>query len=99
MRKVFVGLVFWMGLATLVAASDRGPRLPDYPAEEVAAGVYVTPDLGETVLADPQLVRLHGGVRSDEDLRWLVDVNAARGVDVIKTRATERAGLPDPPVI
>lgn len=59
----------------------------------VAAGVYVTPNLGETVLADPRLATLHGGVNTDEELRTLVRVNIDRGVDVIKTRGTERAGL------
>lgn len=61
----------------------------------VAAGVFVTPELGGTVLADPRLAALHGGVNSDEELRLLVDINADRGVDVIKTRGTQRAGLPD----
>jgi imidazolonepropionase-like amidohydrolase len=61
----------------------------------VAAGVYVTPDLEDTVLADPRLAALAGGVHSDDQLRLLVAVNADRGVDVIKTRGTERAGRPD----
>lgn len=61
----------------------------------MAAGVYVTPNLGETVLADPRLAELADGVTSDDDLRLLVDINVSRGVDVIKTRGTERAGLPD----
>ena len=61
----------------------------------VAAGVFVTPDLGQTVLADPRLAELHDGVTSDEALRLLVNINADRGVDVIKTRGTQRAGLPD----
>lgn len=61
----------------------------------LAAGVYVTPDLGDTVLADPRLVELAGGVTTDAALRLLVDINVSRGVDVIKTRGTERAGLPD----
>lgn len=61
----------------------------------LAAGVYVTPNLGDTILADPRLVPLAGGVHSDEQLRLLVRINAERGVDVIKTRGTERAGLPD----
>lgn len=61
----------------------------------VAAGVYVTPDLGNTVLADPRLSKIDGVVDSDEELRLVVNVNADRGVDVIKTRGTQRAGLPD----
>lgn len=61
----------------------------------LAAGVYVTPELGNTVLADPRLAALHGGVTSEQALRELVRINADRGVDVIKTRGTQRAGLPD----
>ena len=60
----------------------------------VAAGIYVTPDLGETVLADPRLSAIEGLVDTDDELRLVVDINADRGVDVIKTRGTERAGLP-----
>lgn len=63
--------------------------------EVLAAGVFVTPRLGESVLSDPRLAALYGGVDTDDELRTLVDINADRGVDVIKTRGTERAGLPD----
>jgi len=63
--------------------------------EVIAAGVYVTPNLGRAALADPRLVELFDGVNSDEDLRRLVNINIDRGVDVIKTRGTQRAGLPD----
>ena len=61
----------------------------------VACGVYVTPNLGETILADPRLASLSKGVNTDDELRHLVNVNIDRGVDVIKTRGTERAGRPD----
>lgn len=61
----------------------------------LATGVFVSPALGESVLADPRLAPLHAGVTTPEQLRLLVDVNADRGVDWIKTRGTERAGLPD----
>lgn len=61
----------------------------------VAAGVFVTPHLGGTILADPRLSELAGGVNTDDELRRLVNINADRGVDVIKTRGTDRAGLPD----
>ncbi|MBM3906500.1 MAG: amidohydrolase family protein [Gemmatimonadetes bacterium] len=62
----------------------------------VAAGVFVTPDLGETILADPKLGAYNAsGVRTPEALRGVVRVNLAHGVDVIKTRGTERAGLPN----
>ena len=62
--------------------------------EFVAAGIYITPDLGDTVLADPRLVALVDGVNTDDELRLLVRINVDRGVDVIKTRGTQRAGLP-----
>jgi imidazolonepropionase-like amidohydrolase len=65
--------------------------LPDM----VATGVFVTPELGETITADARLAPLANGVRTPEQLRLLVQVNAARGVNWIKTRGTERAGLPD----
>jgi len=61
----------------------------------VAAGLYITPDLGETLLADPRLSEIDGAVNTDDELRLLVDINADRGVDTIKTRGTQRAGLPD----
>jgi imidazolonepropionase-like amidohydrolase len=62
----------------------------------VAAGVFVTPDLGETILADPRLGQwAQSGVRTPEALRGVVRVNLDHKVDVIKTRGTERAGLPN----
>ena len=61
----------------------------------LATGVFVTPSLGETVLADPRLGALAGGVTTPDQLRALVRINLDRGVDWIKTRGTERAGLPD----
>lgn len=61
----------------------------------LAAGLFVSPDLGEALLADPALGPLVSGVRTPAQLRQLVRVNLAHGVDVIKTRGTERAGLPN----
>jgi imidazolonepropionase-like amidohydrolase len=61
----------------------------------VATGVFVSPELGETMLADPRLAKLSGGVTSEAALRELVRINADRGVNFIKTRGTERAGLPN----
>ena len=60
----------------------------------VATGVFVTPNLGETILADMRLGQFKGGVTSEEALRSVVKINVDRGVDFIKTRGTERAGLP-----
>ena len=75
-----------VGLKELV----RSGALPG--PDVIAAGVFVTPNLEDTILADPRLAPLAGGVRSESELRLLVRVNAERGADVIKTRATERAG-------
>ncbi|GAA2942106.1 amidohydrolase family protein [Streptomyces enissocaesilis] len=81
-----------------IAVRELARRLPARAPRLRAAGVFVTPDLGDTVLADPDLTplaRLRDGVRSAEALRRVVEVNLARGADVIKTRVNERAGLPD----
>jgi len=61
----------------------------------IAAGVYVTPNPGETILADPRLGDFITGVESEESLRKMVRINIDRGAKVIKTRGTERAGLPE----
>jgi len=61
----------------------------------VPAGVFVTPNLGETMLADTRLGVLSNGVNTDDELKLLVNVNIDRGAEVIKTRGTERAGMPD----
>lgn len=61
----------------------------------IPAGVFVTPNPGETILADPRLGVLINGVNTDDELKLLVNVNIDRGAEVIKTRGTERAGLPE----
>jgi len=61
----------------------------------IPAGVYVSPNLEETVLADVRLAPLLSGVKTDDELKLLVNVNIDRGARVIKTRGTERAGRPD----
>ncbi|MDX1482252.1 MAG: amidohydrolase family protein, partial [Woeseiaceae bacterium] len=65
------------------------------------AGVYVTPELGDTdaVLADPRLQKYaNREVRGEEALRDVVRINIDRGVDWIKTRSSglsTRTGGPD----
>lgn len=81
-----------------IAVRELARHSPGLAPRLTAAGIFVTPDLGETVLADPgltPLARLEDGVRSAEALRRVVEVNVARGADVIKTRVNERAGLPE----
>jgi imidazolonepropionase-like amidohydrolase len=70
----------------------RAGRLPG--PDVVAAGVYVTPDLEGSVLADSRLSEIDGRVDTDAELLRVVQINVDRGVDVIKTRGTERAGQP-----
>lgn len=59
----------------------------------VPAGMFVTPNPGETILGDVRLGELYSGIHTDEELRKAVNINIDRGAKVIKTRATERAGL------
>ncbi len=61
----------------------------------VPGGVYVSPNLEETILADTRLAPLINGVKTDDELKLLVNVNIDRGAKVIKTRGTERAGRPE----
>jgi len=61
----------------------------------VAAGLFVSPELGDAMLGDPRLPKLAGAMQSEAGLREAVRINLDRGVDVIKTRGTERAGLPN----
>jgi imidazolonepropionase-like amidohydrolase len=61
--------------------------------EMLAAGVFISPNLGETILADPRLAAFADGVTTPEQLAAVVNINIDRGADWIKTRATERAGL------
>ncbi|MBG6084318.1 amidohydrolase family protein [Zhihengliuella flava] len=61
-----------------------------------AAGLFVSPELGDSVLADPALAplaALSDGVREASDLAYLTRNNVKRGATVIKTRANPRAGL------
>lgn len=62
----------------------------------LAAGVHLQPHLeGSTVLSDPRLFEFAGGLISPDQIRRATQVNLDRGVDVIKTSATDRAGLPE----
>jgi len=59
----------------------------------VPAGMFVTPNPGETILGDIRLGEFYNGINTEEQLRKAVNINIDRGARVIKTRATERAGL------
>ena len=77
-----------------ISIRDMVKQMQIVGPDMVATGVFVTPNLGETVLADTRLGQFKEGVISEVALRSVVRINADRGVDFIKTRGTERAGLP-----
>ncbi|MGW8374849.1 amidohydrolase family protein [Streptomyces sp. ODS28] len=81
-----------------IAVRELAKQAPQQTPDLRAAGVFVTPDLADTLLADPELAELarrKDGVRDADALRRVVRVNLDRGVDIVKTRVNERAGLPD----
>ncbi|MEO5319821.1 amidohydrolase family protein [Arthrobacter sp. CC3] len=81
-----------VALAALPAwAAGASPRMSP-------AGLFISPELGDSLLADPDLAplaALSGGVTEPTDLAYLTRVNLKRGAQVIKTRANPRAGLPE----
>jgi len=65
---------------------------PDF----LASGYHVRDHLAEEAFfSDPSLVDLMGGVKTIPDIRRVVRMNLAHGVDWIKLMATERAGTPE----
>lgn len=81
-----------VALAALPAwAAGASPRMSP-------AGLFISPELGDSLLADPDLAplaSLSGGVTEPSDLAYLTRTNLKRGAQVIKTRANPRAGLPE----
>ena len=62
----------------------------------LAAGYHVRDRLAEEVFfSDPSLADLMSGVKTIADIRRVVSMNLAHGVDWIKINATERAGTPE----
>ena len=62
----------------------------------IAAGYHVRPGVAPELFIDfPELGELMGGLNTADALRRAVRANLSRGVDWIKTLATERAGTPD----
>ncbi len=89
LRSASVGSYRDVAIGRMVAAGHLAG--PDY----LGAGVFVTPNIREARLASESLFGMPDDIRNDADLRMLVRVNAENGVRAVKTRATERAGLPD----
>jgi len=65
--------------------------------EQLAAGYHIRPQMAEGFFQDhPELGHLDdGGVTGADAVRAVTRAIASRGVDFIKTNATERAGLPN----
>ena len=63
----------------------------------LAAGYHVRPSAAEAFFQDhPELGHLYGDeVRGEEAVRAMTRAIVSRGVDFVKTNATERAGLPE----
>ena len=63
----------------------------------LAAGYHVRPPAAEAFFQDhPELGHMYGEeVRGEEAVRAMTRALISRGVDFVKTNATERAGLPD----
>jgi len=79
----------------LAALPEWAPGLSPHM---LAAGLFVSPDQGDSILADPDLTPLAGlknGIRDVKDLAYFTGINLARGARVIKTRANPRAGIPE----
>lgn len=88
-----MGVAYYMdvGLRELQRAGHlEGPEL-------MAAGYHVRPPAGDAFfIAHPELGGYReGGIRGDEAVRAAVRAITERGVDFVKTNATERAGLPE----
>ncbi|MCY4398167.1 MAG: amidohydrolase family protein [Gemmatimonadetes bacterium] len=80
-----------VGMRELQAAGHL--EAPQY----LAAGYHVRPPAAEAFFQDhPELGHLYGGeVRGEDAVRAMTSAIVSRGVDFVKTNATERAGLPD----
>ena len=89
LRSASVGSYQDVAIGRMVATGHLAG--PDY----LGAGVFVTPNIRDARLASESLYGMPDDIQSEADLRMLVRVNAENGVRAVKTRATERAGLPD----
>jgi imidazolonepropionase-like amidohydrolase len=90
-RSMGTGFFVDVGLRELA----RGGHIES--PEILAAGYHVRPGPAEGLFIDePSLADLmRSGVHGEDAVRRMVRAMTARGVDFIKTNATERAGLPE----
>lgn len=86
------GVSYFADVALRDLARSGAIAGPDF----LASGYHVRDRLAEEAFfSDPSLADLMGGVRTIPDIRRVVRMNLAHGVDWIKINATERAGTPD----
>ncbi|MDE2751084.1 MAG: amidohydrolase family protein [Gemmatimonadota bacterium] len=88
-----------MGTSHYVDVAMRELQAAGYldAPQYLAAGYHVRPPAAEAFFQDhPELGHLYGqDVRGEEAVRAMTRAIVSRGVDFVKTNATERAGLPD----
>ena len=89
LRSASVGSYRDVAIGRMVAAGHLAG--PDY----LGSGIFITTNIGDARLASESLFGIADEIRSEADLTMLVRVNAENGVRAVKTRATERAGLPN----
>lgn len=86
------GVSFFVDVSLRDLAKSGAIAGPDF----LASGYHVRDHLAEEAFySDPSLSDLMAGVKSIPDIRRVVRMNLAHGVDWIKINATERAGTPD----
>ena len=86
------GVALFVDVSLRELAKSGAIAGPDF----LASGYHVRDHLAEEAFySDPSLSDLMGGVRTIPDIRRVVRMNLAHGVDWIKINATERAGTPE----
>ena len=86
------GVSFFADVSLRELARSGAIAGPDF----LASGYHVRERLAEEAFfSDPSLSDLMGGVKTFADIRRVVRMNLAHGVDWIKINATERAGTPE----
>ena len=86
------GVSYFVDVSLRDLAKSGALAGPDF----LASGYHVREHLAEEAFySDPSLADLLGGVKTIPDIRRVVRMNLAHGVDWIKINATERAGTPE----
>ena len=86
------GVAYFVDVSLRDLAKSGAIAGPDF----LASGYHVRDRLAEEAFhSDPSLSDLMGGVKTIPDIRRVVRMNLAHGVDWIKINATERAGTPE----